>query len=201
MKKSAYVIICLSLILMNQTTKGQAGASVVTDPAAYGYLSQSVASASESAQKLGKSLQFLQEAKDAFDKVNGNLQTAERLRSIILSQKYMIENTKRSFRSLEESGQFTPAELAYVMSSFSNLISRSQSDLQFAKTIGSDGILKMTDSDRITMLTNVEEKTNANSHEAYYLDQKYQRSRQKKELVNTFYDPRTNVYQSESSRK
>lgn len=201
MKKPAIIIVCLCVILMNnQTSRGQAGASVVTDPTSYAYLSQSVASASESADKLGKSLKYLQDAKDAFDKVNGALQTGERLRNIILSQKYMMENTKSSYRSLEASGQFTPAELAYVMSSFSSLISRSQRDLEFAKNLGKDGIFKMNDNERIVKLDEVQEKSNANSHESYYLDQKYQRMRQKKELVKTFSDQPTSKYPSENKK-
>jgi hypothetical protein len=187
MKKPAYILIGLMMLFVNNySTNAQAGASVVTDPASYAYLSQSVENGAEAASQLGKAAKLLQDAKDVYDKVNSKIQTAAKLGQIISNTDYLIQSTKGSYNDLEGSGVFTTAELGYIMSSFSFIINQAKYDMQLASEISQDNMFKMNDNERMTWLEKLGNQSSKHSNDAYILEAKYDRLKEKKQLVQTF---------------
>lgn len=118
---------------------------IVTDPTAYAHLLDNLAEAK-------KQVDYLKEAQNLVAKVNGAVREVFLMQQVIDNQVFISRQIKETYKQLETSKVFTPAELQKMLYQLTLFITASQQTIALANKIVQDGLFKMGDYERIAFL-------------------------------------------------
>ena len=179
------VIWIMSIGALSHNVNAQPGASVVSDPGAYGYMAENGVVAAQQLEQLEKQMTMLEKAKETFDKVNQGIQSLNMLTQILRNQADIVKQIRSSYSVFERSGVFTPGELGGILSSYNDILRLLQEEIVLASKVAESDLFKMNDSERLTWLTKVKKSSEQSAGDVRTMTNVYERQKQKKQLIKT----------------
>jgi hypothetical protein len=177
-------ILLLSMVLPSIVFGQTAG--VVTDPGAYSYLAKSAVQAAETGAQIKKQIDILEQARDAIEKVNNALRDLILVDDILENQAYIIKYSSDAYRRFEQSGQFTPGELANILISFNYIVAASANNIKLANALLKDNLLKMSDADRLEKLQKISNEMRTTASDIQLMENRFNTILQRKYLKKAF---------------
>ena len=155
---------------------------VVTDPGLMTYLTTTDAEkmASEKSRfltqlgEMKKQAQFLKEAKEKYDKVNGAIKQTAQVRLILWKQERLVSSTLYNIESIKRSDLSLQAKTRAVKSLMNNK-ERAEDLFQLVKKLINSVDLKMNDSERLQYLSEVEAKIDRSQSQVNSVEKKVAR--------------------------
>jgi DNA repair ATPase RecN len=92
---------------------------------------------------------------DALMQVSPTVRNYRRVGEIVKYQLLLIKEYKSAFEGFRNSGDFSPAEIAYFSNVYSNLLNQSLRNLDELVTVITANTLRMTDEERLTAIDKV----------------------------------------------
>lgn len=92
---------------------------------------------------------------DALMQVSPTVRNYRRVGEIVKYQLLLVKEYKSAFEGFRNSGNFSPAEIAYFSNVYSNLLNQSLRDLDELVTVITANTLRMTDEERLTAIDKV----------------------------------------------
>lgn len=92
---------------------------------------------------------------DALMHVSPTVRNYRRVGEIVKYQLLLVKEYKSAFEGFRNSGNFSPAEIAYFSNVYSNLLNQSLRDLDELVTVITANTLRMTDEERLTAIDKV----------------------------------------------
>jgi hypothetical protein len=182
--KTQITLVTFFLTAIPFFSNGQA--SVVTDPGSYTYLAEQAAQAGETVAQVKKQVDILQEARDAVQKISNTLRDIIVIDDIINNQTYAVKYAQDSYRRFEQSGNFTPAELAQILISFTAVLTVTANNIKLANAVVKDGFLKMNDAERLKALQGVLSDTRTAANDIILMEWRFNVIQQRKILGKAF---------------
>lgn len=136
------LILALSLMVGSYTFAQMA----VVDAGANHQMAKQITQSAAQIKQLEKSYQLMKDAQDKYNKVNGYIQQMGQLQNIINLQKQAISNSNKILQKAR-AGKFDVSSIGTQLSQISGSIKTVQALLN-------NGMFKMSDSERITLLEN-----------------------------------------------
>lgn len=136
------LILALSLMVGSYTFAQMA----VVDAGANHQMAKQIMQSAAQIKQLEKSYQLMKDAQDKYNKVNGYIQQMGQLQNIINLQKQAISNSNKILQKAR-AGKFDVSSIGTQLSQISGSIKTVQALLN-------NGMFKMSDSERITLLEN-----------------------------------------------
>ena len=116
----------------------------------------------ESAKQTGellKTVKFLEEQKDNIMKVNTALGELKAMRELTRNHQILYRTVQGDLRDILNSPYIRPEEIRQVSTSFELIMATALDDFDFINAILTNDLLKMTDAERTTILTEKEEQS------------------------------------------
>ena len=92
---------------------------------------------------------------DALMQVSPTVRNYRRVGEIVKYQLLLVKEYKSAFEGFRNSGNFSPAEIAYFSNVYSNLLNQSLRNLDELVTVITANTLRMTDEERLTAIDKV----------------------------------------------
>lgn len=92
---------------------------------------------------------------DALMQVSPTVRNYRRVGEIVKYQLLLVKEYKSAFEGFRNSGDFSPAEIAYFSNVYSNLLNQSLRNLDELVTVITANTLRMTDEERLTAIDKV----------------------------------------------
>ena len=92
---------------------------------------------------------------DALMRVSPTVRNYRRVGEIVKYQLLLVKEYKSAFEGFRNSGNFSPAEIAYFSNVYSNLLNQSLRNLDELVTVITANTLRMTDEERLTAIDKV----------------------------------------------
>ena len=92
---------------------------------------------------------------DALMQVSPTVRNYRRVGEIVKYQSLLVKEYKSAFEGFRNSGNFSPAEIAYFSNVYSNLLNQSLRNLDELVTVITANTLRMTDEERLTAIDKV----------------------------------------------
>lgn len=92
---------------------------------------------------------------DALMQVSPTVRNYRRVGEIVKYQLLLVKEYKSSFEGFRNSGNFSPAEIAYFSNVYSNLLNQSLRNLDELVTVITANTLRMTDEERLTAIDKI----------------------------------------------
>ena len=92
---------------------------------------------------------------DALMQVSATVRNYRRVGEIVKYQLLLVKEYKSAFEGFRNSGNFSPAEIAYFSNVYSNLLNQSLRDLDELVTVITANTLRMTDEERLTAIDKI----------------------------------------------
>jgi len=92
---------------------------------------------------------------DALMQVSPTVRNYRKVGEIVKYQLLLVKEYKSAFEGFRNSGNFSPAEIAYFSNVYSNLLNQSLRDLDELVTVITANTLRMTDEERLTAIDKV----------------------------------------------
>ncbi len=118
----------------------------VVDAAANHQMAKQITQSAAQIKQLEKSYQLLKDAQEQYNKVNGYIQQMGQLQNIINLQKQAINNSNKILQKAR-AGKFD-------VSGISSQLSQISGSIKTVQALLNNGMFKMSDSERITLLEN-----------------------------------------------
>ena len=99
-----------------------------------------------------KTVQFLKDAKETIEKVNGAVQQYRAVREINENNATLVNMVRRDLRDILNSPYIHPNEIDAVSNAFNTIIDGSLRNLEFMNQILSNDFLKLNDAERLAIL-------------------------------------------------
>ncbi len=99
-----------------------------------------------------KTVQFLKDAKETIEKVNGAVQQYRAVREINENNATLVNMVRRDLRDILNSPYIHPNEIDAVSNAFNTIIDGSLRNLEFVNQILSNDFLKLNDAERLAIL-------------------------------------------------
>jgi len=170
MKKEKFlIIICISISSLNAF--GQAGASIVNDPILTKLATKeavdreviktsTLKSLEESVvqtKKLEETYQLTKKAYDKLSEVNSYIKQYKSLEYALKRQKTIMSRTKKMIGDFEKSDVFTVKEYTKIADNLNRCVKNSQEIINMFDLVLQNGLTKMNDAERITILMELED--------------------------------------------
>lgn len=187
MKTKATMLI-MGLFLLIGSYRASAQGMPVYDNTNFISLAKQLIESAKQTSQLLKTVQFLKQQKENIEKVNAVIKQLKAVRQLTQNHEKLYNRIHQDVRSLLNSPYIRPDEFDRISGSFDAMIDLSLKDLEFIDQILSSDLLRMTDTERATILL---EKTKQSDLLLYQVDQQIQRYRdiisfrQMQEQLNT----------------
>lgn len=184
MKKALFSSILL--ILSNSLLCQMIVPPVVHDPTTHAHLITTIEKANETVDNVKKQLKILEEAKEALSKVNNVIKQLQYIDQILEDQKKAIKTFDDCYKYIVKSDVFSPKEINIIIRKFTRALDKTEKTVSLATSIGSDGIFKMNDKERIEVLRNLSTEIREMNAEISELDRRYRQIADERVLVDFF---------------
>jgi len=170
-------ILILSALLITITMSAQ---WAVTDPGNTAVNNANLVKSGSLLVKAGKSLseakknvELLKDAKKTIEKVSNVFNNVQDVKDIIKQQSEILDYVNDTSRMLSRTDVFTVDEMNDMAGAYNTLISRSVQQLDKSQDIITDDLFKMDDAQRLTTLTDINEKLKEILSEARIITRRY----------------------------
>ena len=126
--------------------------SVVHDPTANKSLVAQLAQGAEQLENGMTQIKLLEDSMEVLNKINSALDTVNYLTDIAVIYRNIIENVANHLREVQSTNQFSSNEMTKITGAFRRFLSLSSSIFTVAENLMTEGIFKMNDSERLTLL-------------------------------------------------
>lgn len=144
------------LLLFPLLTMAQV-AMVVNDPSANAKLLQQVTEAGKQTSQLQESVNELKKSTDLYYKVNSYIKQADLLKSVLATQTSIITQSGQALQTLQKRPGSIDA-MNQFRARIDGIVTENKQNLEIITQVLQEGILKMTDGDRLTFLMSMRER-------------------------------------------
>lgn len=109
--------------------------------------------------ELLKTVKFLEEQKERIEQVSNVVRQLKAVRDIIRNNERLYGMVRQDLRDILNSPYIRAEEVERVSESFNNIIENSMADIEFINEILSSGHLKLTDSERMEVISERERES------------------------------------------
>ena len=126
--------------------------TVVNDPQANASLVQTITNGLLQIEQAAESVKLLKEAKELYDDVNSALQTIDYVTDLANISEKILEESGKDLREIQKSNVFSRKEMNVISGNYQKLINKGNTIFKVANDLLSNGIFKMNDAERLTLL-------------------------------------------------
>lgn len=153
MKNALKKIVISSLFIFLIKGHGVAQGMPVYDNTSFITLTKGLVEAANQTAKLVKTVQFLKEQKDRIVKVANAVKTVKEVEQLIRANAQLIRKVNRSINTIINSEYISSNEVSIITDAFSGIIDASVEDVNFVQKILSSNFFKMTDAERLKIIS------------------------------------------------
>ncbi len=150
LKTRTFIVSVVLLISMCANSSAQ-GLPVYDNSNFISLVKQLFESAKQTAEMI-KTVQFLQDAKEAIEKVNNAVQQYEAVKEINANNEALVTMVRNDLREILNSPYIHPHEIDAISNAFNSIIDGALNNLEFMQQVLSNDFLKMTDAERLAIL-------------------------------------------------
>ncbi len=151
MKKSKTLVLSI-LFIITIGGNGSAQGIPVYDNTNFLSLVKQLFESAKHTSELIKTVKFLEQAKEALDKVNNAVKQYEAVREIYENNQVLVAMVRNDLRGILNSPYIQPDEIDAVSNAFNFIIDGSLRNLKFMEEVVSNDFLKMNDAERLAIL-------------------------------------------------
>ena len=152
MKTTIKTIVLSALLSIVTTGQIRAQGVPVYDNTNFLSLIKQLFESAKQTSEMIKTVKFLEQAKEAIEKVNNAVKQYEAVKEINANNEALVNMVRNDLRDILNSPYIHPDEIDAVSKAFNSIIDGSLSNLEFMEQVLSNDFLKMTDAERLAIL-------------------------------------------------
>jgi hypothetical protein len=152
------IIFTVSILLLINTS-GLSQGLPVYDNTNFISMAKGLLESAKQTSELLKTVKFLKEQKERIEDVSRVVQQLKAVREIIKNNERLYTMVRQDLRNVLNSPYIKPEEIDRVSKSFTDIIENSMNDIEFINEILSSGHLKLTDSERMEVIREREQRS------------------------------------------
>jgi hypothetical protein len=152
------IIFTVSILLLINT-RGLSQGLPVYDNTNFISMAKGLLESAKQTSELLKTVEFLKEQKERIEDVSRVVKQLKAVREIIKNNERLYSMVRQDLRDVLNSPYIKPEEIDRVSKSFTDIIENSMNDIEFINEILSSGHLKLTDSERMEVIREREQRS------------------------------------------
>lgn len=159
MKTKFKQLVLAAILLLAGTFSAPAQGMPVYDNTNFISLAKQLIESAKQTSQLLKTVQFLKNQKENIEKVNAVVKQLKAVRELTQNHELLYKRIHEDVREVLSSPYIQPEEFDRISSSFDAMIDLSLKDLEFIDQVLSSDLLRMTDTERATLLLTKKEQS------------------------------------------